>query len=484
VSPLSSDRQIEHFEQSHLERCGRKPENVGFYADVVAEVLSLPACPDHKTAYSVLESLRFGATRVLDMHIDDLQILVVGHVDRDDVDALLWDPMPGGSGLLDLVCKRFGEIVQIARDIVEKCPSACEASCIDCLQTFRNAFYHKALDRKVALERLQAWGETLTTTHPIPAVQPTQEPAGSNQPVNQAEQRLRHLLKAAGFAEGVWGKQIHLDRVIGSSTPDVTYIPEDGGDDEAVYIYLDGLSGHLHGNPATAAQDTIIRSWLRNHGHEVIEIAVSDLADAGEMTRHFRKLAGYLGAADLREAVRTDRSWFDRAARAAESASRFVLKVVRPRPEERYVRCVPLVPLQAAAGGFGSPQFIEEGQWDWVEINTQRRLTAGMFVAQVVGASMEPQIPNGAYCLFEAPVAGTRKGKVVLVQLLDAADPETGQRYTVKRYESEKAVSDDGTWRHVKITLKPNNPSFEPIVLTSDDEDSVRVVAELVQVLG
>lgn len=97
---------------------------------------------------------------------------------------------------------------------------------------------------------------------------------------------------------------------------------------------------------------------------------------------------------------------------------------------------------------------------------------------------MEPQIPNGAYCLFEAPVAGTRKGKVVLVQLLDAADPETGQRYTVKRYESEKAVSDDGTWRHVKITLKPNNPSFEPIVLTSDDEDSVRVVAELVQVLG
>jgi len=484
VSPLSSDRQIEHFEQSHLERCGRKPEGVGFYADVVADVLSLPACPDHKTAYSVLEALRFGATRVLDMHMDDLQILVIGHVDREEVDALLWDPMPGGSGLLDLVCKRFGEIVQVARDIVEKCPSACETSCIDCLQTFRNAFYHKALDRKVASERLQAWGDTLAATHPIPAVQPTQEPAGSNQPVNQAEQRLRHLLKAAGFAEGVWGKQIHLDRVIGTTTPDVTYIPGDGGEDEAVYIYLDGLSGHLHGNPATAERDRTIRTWLRNHGHEVIEIAVSDLGDAGAMTKHFRKLAGYLGAGDLRDAVKRDTSWFERASSAAESAGRFVLEVVRPRPEERYVRCVPLVPLQAAAGGFGEPQFIEQGQWDWVEIATAHRLKPGMFVAQVVGTSMEPQIPNGAYCLFQGPVAGSRQGKVVLVQLLDAADPETGQRYTVKRYESEKVASDGESWRHVRVTLKPNNPSFEPIVLTSDDEDSVRVVAEVVQVLG
>ena len=182
--------------------------------------------------------------------------------------------------------------------------------------------------------------------------------------------------------------------------------------------------------------------------------------------------------------MKTDSSWFDRAARTAESASRFALKIVRPRPEERYIHCVPLVPLQAAAGGFGNPQFIEEGQWDWVELDTPRRCKPGMFVAQVVGLSMEPQIPNGAYCLFEGPVTGTRQGRIVLVQLREAADPETGQRYTVKRYQSQKAASEDGTWRHVKITLKPNNPAFEPIVLTSDDEDSARVVAEVIQVLG
>ena len=40
VSPLSSDKQRDHFTETHEERCGRKIEPVGFYADVVADVLS------------------------------------------------------------------------------------------------------------------------------------------------------------------------------------------------------------------------------------------------------------------------------------------------------------------------------------------------------------------------------------------------------------------------------------------------------------
>ena len=136
----------------------RPPEAVGFYADVTADALSLPECDDATTAYSVLEALRFGAARVLDMHMDDLQILVMGHVERNDVDAVLWDPMPGGSGLLDQLCERFGEIVQAAHDVVDNCPAVCGSSCIDCLQTFRNAYYHPSLDRAVARECLDDWG--------------------------------------------------------------------------------------------------------------------------------------------------------------------------------------------------------------------------------------------------------------------------------------------------------------------------------------
>ena len=110
VSPLSSERQHEHFDQDHRKRCGRAPQSIGFYADVVADALSLPGCDNAATAYSVLEALRFGATSVLDMHMEDLQILVIGHVDREEVDGLLWDPMPGGSGLLDRLCERFADI--------------------------------------------------------------------------------------------------------------------------------------------------------------------------------------------------------------------------------------------------------------------------------------------------------------------------------------------------------------------------------------
>ena len=69
------------------------------------------------------------------------------------------------------------------------------------------------------------------------------------------------------------------------------------------------------------------------------------------------------------------------------------------------------------------------------------------------------------------------------MQLSDEVDPETGERLTAKRYESEKSASQDGTSRHVKVTLKPENPEFDPIELAVEDEDRLRVVAEMVEVL-
>jgi len=159
------------------------------------------------------------------------------------------------------------------------------------------------------------------------------------------------------------------------------------------------------------------------------------------------------------------------------------LRLVEDRPEERYATCIPLVPLKAAASAFSDPQHIDDDGFEWVAVDSHHRLRPGMFVAQVVGKSMEPAIADGAYCIFRAPVEGARQGKTVLVQLRDATDPETGQRYTVKRYESEKANQGD-SWRHDRITLKPLNASFEPIVLTGADEDQLKVVAELVEVLS
>ena len=157
--------------------------------------------------------------------------------------------------------------------------------------------------------------------------------------------------------------------------------------------------------------------------------------------------------------------------------------VVPPDPRTRYVTTAPLVPLKAAAGAFGDPQHFPADDFEWAKIRPRRPLRRGTFIAQVVGQSMEPQIPDGAWCLFSAPVEGGRQGKTLLVELRDEIDPETGERYTVKQYESEITQGDDGKWHHARITLKPRNSRFHPIVLTPQHEGRVQVVAELVEVL-
>ncbi|HED64647.1 MAG TPA: hypothetical protein ENJ09_03725 [Planctomycetes bacterium] len=80
-------------------------------------------------------------------------------------------------------------------------------------------------------------------------------------------------------------------------------------------------------------------------------------------------------------------------------------------------------------------------------------------------------------------MSGSRQGRILLIRLRDAVDPETEERFTVKRYTSEKTDNEDG-WRHVRITLEPSNPAFEPIVMTGDEEGDVDVIAELLEVLG
>ena len=163
------------------------------------------------------------------------------------------------------------------------------------------------------------------------------------------------------------------------------------------------------------------------------------------------------------------------------------LRLVDPPAEQRYVTCLPLVPLKAAAGAFSDVQRVDDDDFDWVRFESGHRLRRGMFVAQVVGKSMEPAIPDGAFCLFRAPVEGTRQGKIVLVRMRDDTDPESGQRYTVKRYGSEKAAEGDA-WRHTRISLSPINLDFQPIVLTGTDsgadDGQFQVVAEVVEVLG
>jgi len=55
-------------------------------------------------------------------------------------------------------------------------------------------------------------------------------------------------------------------------------------------------------------------------------------------------------------------------------------QIVQPHPEDRYVTCVPLVALKAAAGAFSDPQSVEDDNWEWVAVDAKHRLRPGMFV--------------------------------------------------------------------------------------------------------
>ncbi|MDT3678655.1 MAG: DUF2075 domain-containing protein [Burkholderiaceae bacterium] len=147
---------------------------------------------------------------------------------------------------------------------------------------------------------------------------------------------------------------------------------------------------------------------------------------------------------------------------------------------------VPVLDLRFAAGAFSDPQAAEEEATAWVELPDTVPRQPGLFVAQVVGESMNRRIPNGAWCLFRANPTGTREGKVVVVQHRSIDDPETGGQYTIKVYASEKLPVKDGGWRHRRITLHPDSdrPEFEPIVLEVEDgDDGFAVVAEMLTVL-
>ncbi|MCL4497247.1 MAG: DEAD/DEAH box helicase family protein [Deltaproteobacteria bacterium] len=148
--------------------------------------------------------------------------------------------------------------------------------------------------------------------------------------------------------------------------------------------------------------------------------------------------------------------------------------------DKKYVEYLPLYSLEAAATAFGREEYVEE--LGWVKA-PGRKLNKDMFVAKVVGKSMEPTIPDGSYCVFRFERGGSRNETVVLVESRQVADPETNQKFTVKRYHSEKEYFSDGTWRHKRIVLSPDNNEFEPIILENVPEGGFRVVAEFLSVL-
>lgn len=331
-SPFASQTELDHFGADHRGRCGKDVTSVGFYSDVIADALSIQDCSDLTEAYSIAETLRRAAAEVLQLDAGDLQLLVIRRAGGTTCDAIIYDPMTGGSGVLELLIECWSEVQAAAVELVEHCPGRCATACIECLLDYRNASYHPNLDRHRATDVLRERGADLVATHDLAPVLPVATP--DEQPTNAPEARLRYLLERAGFVGAKPQVRVDLGRPLGMTVPDF-FFDDASGRSQGACLYLDGLSAALHGNPSTQARDREIREELRARDYAVIEIAASDLVDRAAMARKFRQLGNLLRGRDAAEALANNTSWFDAATAAHQSDHPPPLSVVDDWDETR-----------------------------------------------------------------------------------------------------------------------------------------------------
>jgi len=143
---------------------------------------------------------------------------------------------------------------------------------------------------------------------------------------------------------------------------------------------------------------------------------------------------------------------------------------------KRYVTHLPIYSLKTAATRLGEEREVEEESW--IRTPPALRLSPDMFVARVVGRSMEPRIPDGSLCVFRGNLVGSRQAKLALVERFGTAN--TSARYSIKKYTSKKTYTPEGEWQHAEVRLEPLDKEFEGFEL---EEGECRVIAEFVQVL-
>ena len=151
-----------------------------------------------------------------------------------------------------------------------------------------------------------------------------------------------------------------------------------------------------------------------------------------------------------------------------------------PLYDEYHEGCIPLYTLRAACGYFEDGEVPEEEGWVDASGNGFTPDPKRHFAVHAKGNSMQPKIQDGDICVFEWYKAGSRNGEIVLTQSSEF-DSEYGGKYTIKKYHSEKVVTEEG-WQHSKVELIPLNKDFD--VIEFDEETEYRTIGILKCVLS
>jgi hypothetical protein len=132
--------------------------------------------------------------------------------------------------------------------------------------------------------------------------------------------------------------------------------------------------------------------------------------------------------------------------------------------------------LKAAATAFSEGQEPEKLGRMYLEARRARR--PGLFVAKVVGDSMNRVAPDGAWCLWQhigaAGVPAPAPGEYLLVRRQDPNDPRLGG-FTFKRWERSS--------KGARLVPVSRDPGFKPILLSPEDEGTTTHIARFIEVL-
>lgn len=135
---------------------------------------------------------------------------------------------------------------------------------------------------------------------------------------------------------------------------------------------------------------------------------------------------------------------------------------------------IPLYSLRAACGRFESEELPSAEGWIDASGHGFTPDPDKHFVIHAKGDSMLPDIKNGDLCVFEWYNAGSREGKIILTQS-NSHDADYDGQYTIKKYHSEKTVTEEG-WQHSRIQLIPLNSSYPTIELSPEDGEQYRTI--------
>lgn len=240
-----------------------------------------------------------------------------------------------------------------------------------------------------------------------------------------------------------------------------------GGHGHYVLMEVKGAGGELWDEQAVQAKAAAAKRWCTAVSNAEVygrwEYAI--VRDVAEIEELFATLAG-----------------------VAPEAKPF--QIVDATREMHWKTCIPAVPLRVAAGGFSAEadSLFDGGSVDWATWDTMPTPQEGMFIARVMGSSMEPKVPAGSWCLFKPYAGGSRDGRLLVVSHQSISEAGFPIGLTLKRYRSEKVVDPTtGETRHHRIVLEPLNTEHPTIEISEADGDEglsrVRIVAELDRVI-